>query len=67
MFAGALLPNFLPESVAMLTPWNLSRVAVGLAQGVTMPASWPTPIIATALWAALFVAVALWRFAREEF
>ena len=32
-----------------------------------LPAVWPIPLIATVLWTALFIGVALWRFGREEF
>jgi ABC-2 type transport system permease protein len=67
LFSGAILPNFLPESITLAFPWNLARVAVGLTQGSEMPPIWPIPVIATALWTVLFLAVALWRFGREEF
>jgi ABC-2 type transport system permease protein len=67
LFSGLVLPNFLPQSVSLAFPWNLSRVAVGLVQGSELPSIWPIPVIATALWTVLFMAVALWRFAREEF
>jgi hypothetical protein len=37
-------------------------VAVALGQPVS-----PTPIIATLLWCALFVVIAVWKFNRDEF
>jgi ABC-2 type transport system permease protein len=67
LFGGAILPNFLPQSVSLAFPWNLSRIAVGLVQGGEMPPTWPIPVAATVLWTMLFLVVALWRFGREEF
>jgi ABC-2 type transport system permease protein len=66
MFAGMLLPTFLPQLAAVF-PWQLADLAVGVALGTALPAIWPVPVVATALWTLLFVAGALWRFAREEF
>lgn len=58
--------------VGKIMPWNLvipidanPSLAMALIQGIPMPTI--TPIIATALWSILFIAVALWRFSREEF
>jgi hypothetical protein len=55
-----------------IMPWNLviplgerPSLALSLMQGE--PLQTITPIIATALWAILFTAVALWSFSREEF
>jgi ABC-2 type transport system permease protein len=56
-----------------ITPWGLTNpgsgslkptlaVAVALGQPIS-----PTPIIATLLWCSLFVAVAVWKFNRDEF
>jgi len=67
LFAGLLLPNFLPAAVTLALPWQLSEVMTGLALGRVMPAGWLIPVVATALWTVLFIAVALWRFGREEF
>jgi ABC-2 type transport system permease protein len=67
LLSGTLLPGFLPEFVTMSFPWNLSRIAVGLAQGSPLPPTWPMPVVATALGTIVFVGVALWRFEREEF
>ena len=41
--------------------------AVGLALGSALPPVWIIPVVATVLWTALFLALALWRFGREEF
>jgi ABC-2 type transport system permease protein len=67
LFAGFLLPNVLPQAAVLAFPWMLKDLAVGLVLGSTLPAVWPIPVIATLLWTALFIVVALWRFGREEF
>jgi ABC-2 type transport system permease protein len=67
LFAGFLPPNLLPEAVQMVMPWTLNRSAVGLALGSQLPPVWNIPLIATTLWTALFLGLALWRFQREEF
>jgi hypothetical protein len=56
-----------------IMPWNLvmdlgpdsPSLAVALAQGGPLPTA--TPIIGTAVLTIAFLAVALWRFQREEF
>lgn len=62
-----LAPSLLPQAVLLATPWPLGEIAPGLALGSELPAVWPIPLLVTALWAAIFVGVALWRFGREEF
>lgn len=66
MFAGMLLPNFVPQ-LAVIFPWQLADIAAGLALDTPLPATWPIPVLATALWTLLFTVGALWRFGREEF
>ena len=53
------LPRLLPE--------RLPELAGGLAQAQPLPEEWPTPLVATAVCSVVFIAVALWRFGREEF
>jgi ABC-2 type transport system permease protein len=67
LFAGFLPPNLIPQAALLALPWTLSQSAVALALGSALPAVWPIPVVATALWTALFVGLALWRFGREEF
>ena len=67
LFAGFLPPNLVPQAVQLVLPWTLKDSAVGLALGTPLPAVWIIPVIATVLWTALFLGVALWRFGREEF
>jgi ABC-2 type transport system permease protein len=67
LFAGFLPPNLVPQAAMLALPWTLRNSAVGLALGRELPTVWPIPVVATALWTAIFVGVALWRFGREEF
>jgi ABC-2 type transport system permease protein len=67
LFAGFLPPNLLPQAAQLALPWTLGKSAVGLVLGSPMPAIWPIPVAATAVWTIIFVGVALWRFGREEF
>jgi len=70
VLGGQILASFLGllpiAPVIMLTPWPLSAVAVGVAEGSPLPWLMVVPIVATAVWSAVFVAVALWRFQRLE-
>jgi ABC-2 type transport system permease protein len=67
LFGGQIFPNFLPGWVTLIFPWKLSELAPALALGQPLPPGWPIPVIATAIWTVVFVAIALWRFGREEF
>jgi hypothetical protein len=67
LFGGLILTDFLPQWVTLIFPWSLKDVAAGLASGKALPAMWFIPVIATAVWAILFMGMALWRFRREEF
>jgi ABC-2 type transport system permease protein len=66
MFAGFILPGFLPWLLGM-TPWALSEFAATAARGRPLPAEAWQPIVVTLLWTVSLVLVALWRFDREEF
>lgn len=70
MFAGSLIPNFLPK-VAAFFPWTLGQIALALAPGsgstTPLPATAFIPVVATLLWSMLFIVIALWRFRKEEF
>ena len=48
-----------------LGPWLLGRIALVVVQGGPLLSPWP--LVATALTTVAFIAVALWRFEREEF
>jgi len=66
MFAGMIVPNLI-KGLPKFVPWMLPEFAAGLTLGKPLPpwAAWP--VIATAGWIVVFVAVAIWRFGREEF
>jgi ABC-2 type transport system permease protein len=67
LFGGQIFPNFLPQWVTLIFPWKLSELAPALALEQPLPLGWPIPVIATAVWTIVFIALALWRFGREEF
>jgi ABC-2 type transport system permease protein len=74
MAIGGLLGGMFAQErlakLAVVMPWELPDIA-GLLQSPLITESLLRtlvfPIMATAGWTALFIAVALWRFAREEF
>jgi ABC-2 type transport system permease protein len=63
---GNLFANFLPWIVKFL-PESIPGILTLLVQGVPLPDVWPVPIILMSLYSLLFVALAIWRFKREEF
>jgi hypothetical protein len=70
-FISAPIQRYAPWLYDVM-PWKLlidfennRQLAAYLANGQPLPTV--TPIIATAAWCVLFVAVAIWRFRREEF
>jgi ABC-2 type transport system permease protein len=67
LFGGQIFPNFLPGWATLIFPWKLSELAPALALEQPLPTGWPTPVIATVVWTVVFIAIALWRFGREEF
>jgi ABC-2 type transport system permease protein len=70
LFLGAFVPNALPQ-LAAIFPWKLDGVALLLALGPQAPGPLPpsaiVPVIATILWIVIFIALAIWRFGKEEF
>lgn len=66
IIAGQSLPNLLPQ-LSMFFPWRLPWAAGGLVLGEVVPLDAFVAIGVTTAWTVLFVAVGLWRFAREEF
>jgi ABC-2 type transport system permease protein len=67
LFGGQIFPNFLPEWITLIFPWKLSELAPALALEQPLPVGWLIPIIATSVWTVTFIAIASWRFGREEF
>jgi ABC-2 type transport system permease protein len=66
IIAEQSLPNLVPQ-LSTLFPALLPWAASGLVLGEAVPAEAFVAIGVTAAWTVLFVAVALWCFAREEF
>ena len=66
LLIGMLARNFVGR-LALLTPWLLSDLAGPVATGEPLTPEMWLPIISTALWSLVFIAVALWRFDRYEF
>lgn len=66
IFAGLIVPNFLPESLAF-GPWGLTGLGYAAAMEQALPEWAWQAILTTTLWIALFVLVGLWRFEHEEF
>jgi ABC-2 type transport system permease protein len=67
IIGGMLLKGMLPFPIVALTPWLLGDIGSALVFNVPLPPQWGLPIVLTAVWVVVFTAVALWRFAREEF
>ena len=67
---GGLLAGLLAQDrvgkLSLVMPWKLPSIAALSAQQ-PLPLAVYVPVVATACWVALFIAVALWRFGREEF
>ena len=63
---GNLFAGFLPWIVVVL-PEAIPGILTLLVQGEALPEVWPVPIILMSLYSLLFVALAIWRFNREEF
>ena len=66
IFAGMFFKGMLPPAVVNLTPWLTGDIAAGIALDMPLPDNWFVPVVATVIWTVFFMAVALWRFSREE-
>ena len=66
IIAGQPLPSLVPQ-LSTFFPWQLPSAAAGLVLGEQVPIEAFIAIGVTAAWIMLFVTVACWRFAREEF
>ena len=72
LFSYQFIVSLAPWTLQIM-PWGLTNPGSGArelplvaAVALGQPVS-PTPIIATLLWCALFVGIALWKFNRDEF
>ncbi len=63
---GNFFASFLPWIVLVL-PEAIPGLLTLLVQGEPLPDVWPVPIILMSVYSLLFVALAIWRFNREEF
>jgi hypothetical protein len=63
---GNLFAGFLPW-LTVLLPEAIPGILTLLVQGEPLPDVWPIPIILISAYSLLFVALAIWRFNREEF
>lgn len=63
LVGGDVLIGALP-ALAELGPWLLSRMAVVIATGGPLVSPWP--LLSSGIAVVVFVALALWRFNREE-
>ncbi|MCP4359985.1 MAG: hypothetical protein GY796_18420 [Chloroflexi bacterium] len=63
---GQLFAGFSPQLILFL-PEAIPAIITAVNQGETLPPVWPIPIIAISLYSILFIALAIWRFNREEF
>jgi ABC-2 type transport system permease protein len=67
IMAGLILKGMFPPQVLYFTPWPLPDIGAALTLGMPLPPGWVTPIVATAIWIVVMLALALWRFGRDEF
>jgi ABC-2 type transport system permease protein len=65
MWGGMILRNFLPQSLYVL-PFGMDGIALGVVQGIPLPAMLVSEVISTAILSIVFVLTALWRFQRTE-
>ncbi|MAG35487.1 MAG: hypothetical protein CL878_04475 [Dehalococcoidia bacterium] len=63
---GQLLARY-AEWLPQFLPLRLVGIAVPLVQEQPLPDNWPITLLAVAVYTVIVVAVALWRFEREEF
>ena len=63
---GNFFASFLPWIVVLL-PEAIPGILTLLVQGEPLPDVCPVPIILMSVYSLLFVALAIWRFKREEF
>jgi ABC-2 type transport system permease protein len=66
MFGGLIAVSFLPQ-LAYILPLQMDKISLAIAQGQPLPPPALFEIASTFLLSVLFIAIALWRFEREEF
>lgn len=63
LLGSDVILGLVPDA-GLVTPWLLPRFASAAAQGMTPPTT--LPVVATLAWGVALVAVAIWRFGRED-
>jgi ABC-2 type transport system permease protein len=64
---GLLLKSIIPIQFLVATPWVLFDLSGAIAIGAPLPPGWNLAILSTTGGIVIMVALALWRFGREEF
>jgi ABC-2 type transport system permease protein len=67
ILGGTFFKDLFPAAISVLTPWLLGDIGAGVALGMPMPDYSVVPVVVSGLWCVVFMAVALWRFSREDF
>jgi ABC-2 type transport system permease protein len=67
LLVGVFFKELLPSALVLVMPWRLGDVATSLALGAPVDFDWFVPVVSTAAATVILVAVAVWRFGREEF
>lgn len=67
LLGGSFLRNLIPPGLSLATPWLLPDITALIAMGEPLPPMLWIPMITTAIWALIFVFVALWKFQKYEF
>lgn len=65
--SGNIVTSLLPKWVVLAMPWTLQQGAAAISIWQPVPVPIWIPSAATAGWIVLILAVAVWRFGREEF
>ena len=64
LFGGSLVPI---AAIAQFTPWHLGNLVILPMMGMPLPPVALIMLASTAVWSILFIAVAIWRFNKQEF
>lgn len=64
LFGGSLVPI---AGIVQFTPWKLADLVVLPVMGQPLPPIAATMLLSTAAWSVIFIAIAIWRFNRQEF
>lgn len=67
VLSGLFMKGMFPPIVLAVTPWLLPDISAAVTLGAPLPDYWYVSVVISSCWVVVFTAVALWRFAREEF